>query len=163
MLTSSEQRTWPWYVWGILLVTVAVLVRVGVGAWTMWRPAPPAPASAANVASDATQTNEGGQVTIKATWCTANATPMFNVVMDTHAVDLDSYDLSQLAVLKVDGREVQPVGWDAPKGGHHRQGTLSFPATAADGTALVGSETRAITLIIRDIAGVPKRVFQWTR
>jgi hypothetical protein len=82
--------------------------------------------------------------------------------MDTHAVDLDGYDLKQLAALRIDGgREVEPVGWDAPKGGHHREGTLTFPATA-DGRPLVESDARTIELIIRDVAGVPERSFRWT-
>ena len=81
--------------------------------------------------------------------------------MDTHAVDLDGFDLKQLAVLRVDGREIQPAGWDAPKGGHHRSGTLSFPATGSDGRPLITADTRSIELLIRDVAGVPERVFVW--
>jgi hypothetical protein len=162
MSTQSERRTWPWYIWATVLVTVAVLVRVGVGVWNTLTPAPPISAPIASVPSAATQTNDGGQVTIKATWSGASAGPTFDVVMDTHAVDLDGYDLTQLAVLRVEGREVQPVGWDAPKGGHHRQGMLRFPATRSDGTPLIGSDTRAIELIIRDVADVPERIFSWT-
>src|SRR5581483_5844402 len=83
--------------------------------------------SAAGVAQAAhqTQTNTGGQVTVAVTWHGSIAEPTFTVVLDTHAVDLDRYDLRQLAVLRTDqGQEVQPSGWDAPPGGHHRQGTL---------------------------------------
>jgi hypothetical protein len=82
--------------------------------------------------------------------------------MNTHAVDLDGYDLRQLAVLRTDkGQEVQPTGWDAPKGGHHRQGTLTFPVKTADGSPLIGSSTRSLELVIRDVAGVPERTFLW--
>jgi hypothetical protein len=59
-------------------------------------------------------------------------------------------------------REIQSTSWDAPKGGHHRAGTLTFPATAPDGSAQIAPDTRTIELIIRDIAGVPARVFRWT-
>lgn len=45
-----------------------------------------------------TRTNEGGQVTIIVTWQGRAAGPIFAVEMDTHAVDLDSYNLRQLAV-----------------------------------------------------------------
>jgi hypothetical protein len=100
-------------------------------------------------------------VTIKVTWSGLSAGPVFDVVMDTHAIDLDGYNLAQLAVLRVDGREVQPSGWDAPKGGHHRQGALAFPATAPDGKPLIESDTRAVELVIRDVAGVPERIFRW--
>ena len=108
------------------------------------------------------QTNEGGQVTVTVTWRGPEAGPVFAVVMDTHSVDLDSYDLQGLAVLRTgEGKELRPSGWDAPKGGHHRQGNLTFPTTASDGSPLVGPATRSLELVLRDIAGVPERVFRW--
>jgi hypothetical protein len=83
--------------------------------------------------------------------------------MDTHAVDLDGYDLGQLAVLRVDdGDAIQPSGWEAPKGGHHRKGTLTFPSATSDGRDVLGAETGTVELIIRDVAGVPERSFRWT-
>jgi hypothetical protein len=82
--------------------------------------------------------------------------------MNTHAVDLDDYDLKQLAVLRIDGgQEIRPISWEAPKGGHHRSGTLTFPATDADGRPLIASSTRTIELVIRNVADVPERVFSW--
>ncbi len=110
-----------------------------------------------------TRTNEGGQITIKVTWQGQSAGPVFAVEMDTHAVDLDGYDLRQLAVLRTDQRqELQPGGWNAPPGGHHRSGTLSFPAKLADGSPVIGPKTRSIDLVIRNVGGVPERVFTWT-
>lgn len=111
-----------------------------------------------------TQTSDGGQVVVKVTWQGPDAGPVFAVVLDTHSVDLDGYDLAQLSVLRVeDGREVQPSGWDAPKGGHHRKGTLTFPTKGADGNDIVGPGTGEFELIIRDVAGVPERVLRWTQ
>ena len=108
------------------------------------------------------QSSEGGQVTVTVTWRGPEAGPVFAVVMDTHSVDLDSYDLQGLAVLRTgEGKELRPSGWDAPKGGHHRQGNLTFPTTASDGSPLVGPATRSLELVLRDIAGVPERVFRW--
>jgi hypothetical protein len=83
--------------------------------------------------------------------------------MDTHSVDLDRYDLKDLAVLKTGaGLELQPITWDAPKGGHHRSGTLVFPATPPDGGLSIDADALTLTLVIRDVAGVPERTFQWT-
>jgi hypothetical protein len=163
MIKPFAYRRLPWYTWAMLLVIVAVLVRVALGVWNTFTPSQPAnPAPAAAPSSAATQTNEGGQVTVKATWQGPSAGPVFTVVMDTHAVDLDGYDLKQLAALRIDGgREVQPAGWDAPKGGHHREGTLAFPATA-NGRPLIAPGTRTVELVIRGVAGVPERVFRWT-
>lgn len=110
-----------------------------------------------------TQTSEGGQVTVAATWQGPRAGPVFRVALDTHSVDLGGYDLRQLAVLRTDqGREVRPSGWDAPISSHHREGTLTFPATGSDGQPLIRPSTRTIELISRDVAGVPERTFRWT-
>jgi hypothetical protein len=109
-----------------------------------------------------TQTSDGGQVTIKATWLGPEAGPVFAVVLDTHSVNLDAFDLARLAALRTDqGLEVQPIGWDAPAGGHHREGTLSFADVAPDGSSLLGPDVMALQLVIRDVA-VPERVLQWS-
>ena len=164
MIGRTEYRRSRWLMPGIALVTLAMIVGVALGLWNTRSPAQPADtAPAAAVSGVVTQTNEGGQVTIKATWQGPSAGLIFDVVLDTHAVDLDGYDLQQLAILRIDGaREIRPTGWDAPKGGHHRAGTLTFPATAADGSALIVPDTRTIEVVIRGIAGVPERVFRWT-
>lgn len=112
--------------------------------------------------TEGTQISEGGQVTVSVTWMAGAEALAFAVVLDTHAVDLDRYDLLQLAVLRTPaGVEVPPSGWDAPPGGHHREGTLTFPTTDADGNPLIDADTRSFELAIRDVAGVPERVFRW--
>jgi hypothetical protein len=109
-----------------------------------------------------TQTGQAGQVTIKATWHGADVGPIFTVILDTHAVNLDEYDLVQLAVLRTDqAEELLPIGWDAPAGGHHRQGTLTFPLTRPDGSPVLAPETRLVELSIRDVGGVPETVLKW--
>jgi hypothetical protein len=37
------------------------------------------------------------------------------------------------------------------------------PTTVADGSPLIGQDTRTIELVIRNIAGVPERSFRWER
>jgi len=109
-----------------------------------------------------TQTDVGGGVTVKVSRINAVDAVAFTVVLDTHSVNLDAYDLLQLAVLRTpSGEEIAPLGWDAPAGGHHREGTLSFPSTAADGTADYQPDGGQIVLVIRDIAGVAERAFEW--
>jgi hypothetical protein len=164
MLGQTQRSFSPWLGSGVMLLALAVLARVVLG---VWGAAPVTPAASTQTSPATTQektrTNESGQVTVRVTWQEAAADLRFDVVLDTHAVDLDGYDLRQLAVLRAeDGREVQPIAWDAPPGGHHREGTLVFPATAPDGTLLIGPTTRIIELVIRDIAEVPERSFRWT-
>ena len=78
----------------------------------------------------------------------------FEVSMNTHSVEL-GVDLIAVSTLTDDqGKEYRPVSWDGTgPGGHHRSGVLEFPAL--EGTP------RSVTLVIRDIAKVPERVFQW--
>jgi hypothetical protein len=112
-------------------------------------------------ATDLTQLNEGGEVTVKATWLADQEIPTFSVALDTHSVALDGYDLAQLAVLRIDGVTTSPVRWEAPAGGHHREGTLLFPAVATDGAPLITAQTRQIELVLRGIGDVPERILTW--
>jgi hypothetical protein len=85
----------------------------------------------------------------------------FEVILDTHSVDL-SMDLAELATLTDgDGREVHAMLWDAARGGHHVSGTLSFPVTTAGGEKLLVGASQ-LTLIIRDV-GVAERRFVWQK
>ncbi len=68
--------------------------------------------------------------------------------MDTHSVDLDGFDLRALTRVRLDGGPwVSPTLWDAPKGGHHRSGTLTFGSLdppAIDGALLIELEVRDV-------------------
>ena len=79
----------------------------------------------------------------------------FEIRMNTHSGDL-SQDLLAVCTLKdSSGREYRPINWDgSPPGGHHRSGVLEFSELAE------GAES--ITLVIREIANVPERVFNWS-
>ncbi len=82
----------------------------------------------------------------------------FDVVLDTHSVDL-SMDLAALATLTTDtGVTVQATLWDAPRGGHHVSGRLIFPA-AKDGKPILDGATK-LTLTIVNV-DAPSRVFEW--
>jgi len=86
------------------------------------------------------------------------ATLDFDVAMNTHSVDL-SMDLTTLATLTTDtGRAVQAIRWDAPQGGHHVEGELSFPA-GVDGASLLQGAAK-LTLTLRNV-DAPERVFVW--
>ena len=144
---------------GLILGVAFALTACGKSA----APAPAQSGVASASASATIQTSEGGQVTIAVTWQGPATGPTFRVAMDTHAVNLDGYDLAQLATFRTDqGVTLQPSGWDAPKGGHHREGMLTFPTTAPNGAATLGPATRMVELVIRDVAGVPERRFTWT-
>jgi hypothetical protein len=65
------------------------------------------------------------------------------------------FDVSKISVLEDDkGNEYAPISWEgSAPGGHHRSGTLTFPE--------LNGETTYIKLIIKDVYGVPERVFIW--
>ncbi len=84
----------------------------------------------------------------------------FKVTLDTHSVDL-SMDLAALASLTTNsGASVRAVKWDAPLGGHHVSGTLSFPSTAGGRALLKSASSFTVTLAQVDSAD---RVFTWNR
>lgn len=98
-------------------------------------------------------------VTIKPLDLSSTAgTLSFEVALDTHSVDL-SMDLTALATLTTDaGMTVQATRWDAPLGGHHISGILSFPSSI-DGKPILDGASK-LTLIIKDV-GFPVRIFAW--
>ena len=110
------------------------------------------------------KSSRGGNVTIQVIWqgrVNGSDTLSFAVAMDTHSVDLDVYDLGKLAILRNDkGRQVAPIAWDAPPGGHHRSGKLVFPATVGR-ISLIDLDTKYVEIVIRDLAGVKEQVLRW--
>jgi hypothetical protein len=116
-----------------------------------------AAASATTARATADQVNDGGGVTVKATWAGSGDGLRFVVVLDTHSVDLDGLDLRSVTLRSDRGETLTGPTWDAPKGGHHRSGTLAFNG---DAQAFLAGATW-IELTIPDVAGVPTRVLRW--
>lgn len=107
------------------------------------------------LAPDPVQSSSGGAVTLEAKLLGHQEdTLVFEVSMNTHSVNLDSYNLKELAVLRDDrGIEYRPSDWGSVFGGHHRKGRLAF--THSDQSA------RSFELVIRDVAGIKERVLKW--
>lgn len=108
-------------------------------------------------ASNTTQSVAGGGVTIKVTYLSDTAHEVrFSVVLDTHSVNLDGYDLRSLSLLRDDtGLSIQPTGVENKGGGHHREVILSFPRPSKDG--------KWLEVVLKDIAGAKERTFRWKR
>ena len=112
--------------------------------------------SLAAAASQPTRTNSGGGVTVKVTPIDlkANGDLRFMIVLDTHSVNLDAYDLKSIAVLRDDSsKSYSPTAVENKGGGHHREAVFSFPKPAL--------KTKRIELLIKDVAGVNERTFLW--
>lgn len=118
---------------------------------------PTEPASSAPAIAGTTQTSEGGQVTVVVDWSGPAAGAVFDVALDTHSVDLDALDLSD-AVLRNDrGETLSAELWAAPKGGHHREGTLTFGGDAA--RFLAGA--RWVELVLSGVGDLAERTLRW--
>ncbi len=126
--------------------TVVVLLLLGWG----WQ-------SAAEVQSKATQSVPGGGVTVAVTFLREGSDgPAFRVVLDTHSVNLDGYRFEEIVRLR-DGKggELAPTAVENPQGtGHHRSATVRF--------AWPDPKPKSLDLVVKGVAGVPERLFQWT-
>lgn len=102
-----------------------------------------------------TKTEEQASVTVVVTPLDLSSNSKewkFDVVMDTHSVELDQ-DMTKIAVLVDDqGKEYKPISWDGPIGGHHREGVLIFNQ--------ISSNPESVELKISDIGDVV-RIFKW--
>lgn len=144
------------WLWMGVLAAGLVACQTGSGGPGLPATVPPVP-SAARVSA------EGAiQITVRPlNLQSPGETLDFEVALDTHTVDL-AFDLAALAVLRNDeGRVLQALSWDGGRGGHHLRGRLSFPARDAAGVPLIGERTRYVELILRDVGGVPERIFRW--
>ncbi len=114
-------------------------------------------ASPATSAGSATQRSEGGQVTVEATWAGPPVGASFDVKLDTHSIDLDALDFSNAILRNNRGETLSALPWTAPKGGHHREGTLTFAGNAS--TFFAGATS--IDLVLADVGDLPERTLHW--
>ena len=114
-----------------------------------------------SASADLTQTDSQGAVEFAVTPLNLSQpgeTVDFDVSMNTHSVNL-AWNLAAQSRLTTDtGREAVGQSWPEG-GGHHVDGTLTFPVKAADGTPLLAGAKR-LTLTIQN-AGAPERTFVW--
>lgn len=106
--------------------------------------------------SHTTRTVSGGGVTVTVTYLDPKTSNdlRFQVVLDTHSVNLDGYDLKAITVLRDDtGKSYLPTEVENKGSGHHREVTVIFPK--------VSSEANRLEIVIKDIAGMKERTFNW--
>jgi len=103
-----------------------------------------------------TREAQAAGVTAKATYKNPGApTPVFDVLLDTHSVELDKYRFEDIIELRDQaGGEHEPVLVSSKGSGHHREATVEFK-----GADLTGSDY--VELVIKDVAGIPERVLRF--
>ena len=140
----------------IIVSVVLVLIAASVLLFFAWNNSQPGENLPASPIALEPKANNEGTVTISVTPRISGGDEpwLFEVVLDTHSVELDE-DMVALSVLTdEDGKEYKPISWegDSP-GGHHREGILEF--------APILPLPESITLAIMQVGGVEKRNFRW--
>ncbi|HHW01649.1 MAG TPA: hypothetical protein GXX35_02330 [Thermoanaerobacterales bacterium] len=111
-----------------------------------------------------TRRTEGGAVTVDAAFLNIlkpeEKDLIFYVTLNTHTVDLSSYDIAKIAVLSNESKTVnEGFTWQAiSDDGHHRSGILTIKN---DG--LFNNNTGFLELNLRTIGAVPDRKFKWDK
>lgn len=115
------------------------------------------------------RTAEAGGIEIRVAWLTpeylkatgeqspagADNEWLFEIAMTTHSGDLTSFNMLEGARLRVDGRELAPIGWELTENdAHHPVGILRFPRPG-------NARPDRVELVIANLGGVPERVFAW--
>lgn len=112
--------------------------------------------SAVDAGAYETRSNRENQVRVdvKPVQLASGQPVKFEVRMNTHSEPLEE-DMVAVSSLKDNtGRVYQATAWQGSEpGGHHRQGVLEFPK--------LENNPESITLIIRKVARVPERTFEW--
>ena len=100
--------------------------------------------------------DQAAEVTVKVTYSNFEAAiPVFNVVLDTHSVELDQYRFEDIVVLRDQaGNEYKPLFISTKGSGHHREAVLEFKEADL-------SDSDYVELVIKGVAGVPERVFKF--
>ena len=144
----------------ILTISTLALAFIG-GFLVFYKPKPTSLPSQENSSVSETQqkweskTDDQASVTITVTPTLLSAESgewKFDVVMDTHSVELDQ-DMTKVAVLIDEQRkEYRALNWEGPTGGHHREGILTFTK--------ITPFPKSVELKISDIGDVV-RIFNW--
>lgn len=120
----------------VIMIVLLIAFVAGFIVWYNLKPTPiPTSQSASTEQAGKSNTDEQANVTVTVTPSdiSTNGTEWkFNVIMDTHSVELN-HDMLRVSVLYDDqGNAYNPTRWEGTTGGHHREGTLIFtPITPA--------------------------------
>jgi hypothetical protein len=140
------------------IIVAVLLLAFGVFVYTRSQPKENKPLNTPSQTALSVQTNSEGTVTVDATPVEVSGAAKswkFKIALNTHSDEL-TQDLTQTVTMADDkGNLYNPISWEgSPPGGHHREGTLLFQP--------ITPRPKNISLIIKNIGGVPERKFNWT-
>ncbi len=145
------------YFWKVTLIISILLTVILIVSCSSVPPDSLKEGSSIVLADNMLRSNTGGNVTIDVKYLGYKDNLLiFEIKMDTHSVDLDQYDLTQLTELRDDkGNKYSLVSWDSESGGHHRNGKVTFSQLGSQ------SEVGTLELIIQNVGGIQERTFRW--
>jgi hypothetical protein len=93
--------------------------------------------------------------------CTAFSHIIFRISMDTHSVDLSTYDPEESVIFRDNmGNQLRALEWRTESDDlHHRSGLIMFQRDALEHVSPL--EAEYIELVVRDLAGIGGRVLRW--
>lgn len=97
---------------------------------------------------------EEGNVTVKVEYLLQKSdknTFVFNISLDTHNIDLTSFDFSKDIVLEKERLMVAPIKSSPSGSNHHRRVEVTFERV-----------NPPFSIVLRSLSGVPRREFQFT-
>lgn len=109
----------------------------------------------ASTISDQPQTKEEGAVTVTIQYLpekSASNSNIFLVVLDTHSVDLNSFDFQKDISVESDGKIFKPLQALTSGSVHHRKAEVSFAKL-----------TPPFTLVVHNLSSVSRREFLFTK
>lgn len=77
---------------------------------------------------------------------------VFNVIIDTHSVDLNAFDLQNNIILEKNGKKIKPKKINVSGSIHHKTAEIAFNSTPTP-----------FTVFITNLDNVPKREFTFTK
>ncbi|MBI5892876.1 MAG: Spy/CpxP family protein refolding chaperone [Deltaproteobacteria bacterium] len=108
--------------------------------------------------SSMTQEKKAGEVTVIATLKNPDSLGkkddlVFNIIFDTHSVNLDTFKFNEGIILKDDkGKTYKPASVKETGSGHHREADVKFKNPG---------KVKSIEIIVKDLAGVKETLFKW--
>lgn len=147
-----------------LVITVLVIVAAGFFFWAWSQSSSQSPQTSANNGSAnnaATTSSAFSPINNSDGWAEVEVVPLtfassewsFGIALNAHQ-EINT-DLTKAVTLTDDrGDTLTPLRWDEPNpGGHHRKGTLVFPAPS--------STPKSITITMTGVGGATTRTFSW--
>lgn len=77
---------------------------------------------------------------------------VFRIALDTHSVDLDSFDFRKDINLEKDGQSFPPQLVSQEGSGHHRSAEITFPITSTP-----------FNIVVKNLSNIPRREFSFEK